>query len=299
MQEHYATTGSMQNTVASLVFEGVFERFPKLKVVLIEGGFAWAPALCWRMDKHWERMRKETPHVKRPPSEYVREHVWFTTQPIDEPDDPQHLADIMDWIGWDRLMFSTDYPHWDFDDPQHVFKFKLTEREGDGVPGQRQGVVRPAVSREVVARARDVAPGTCKLVTVRGREIGIFNLGGEYFALANRCPHAGGPLCRGGIGPLVQSDGPGNYRLARQRSSCAVPGTAGSSTSAPASPGATRSRSGARRSRSRSSPARIWSKDPTSPRRFRSRSRRTIWWSRSDDRRATMLGWKQLIRGVP
>jgi len=109
------------------VFEGVFERFPGLKVVLVEGGFAWAPALCWRMDKHWERMRAETPRVKRPPSEYVREHFWFTTQPIEEPDDPRHLADIMDWVGWDRLMFSTDYPHWDFDDPQHVFKFKAAD----------------------------------------------------------------------------------------------------------------------------------------------------------------------------
>jgi len=126
MQEHYAATSGMQNTVTSMVFEGVFERFPKLKVVLIEGGFAWAPALGWRMDKHWERMRSETPHLKRPPSEYVREHFWFTTQPIEEPEDPQHLADIMTWIGWDRLMFSTDYPHWDFDHPQNVFKFELT-----------------------------------------------------------------------------------------------------------------------------------------------------------------------------
>ena len=90
--------------------------------MLIEGGFAWVPALCWRMDKHWERMRKETPHVKRPPSEYVREHFWFTTQPIEEPENPADLAEIMEWVGYDRLMFSTDYPHWDFDDPQRAFK---------------------------------------------------------------------------------------------------------------------------------------------------------------------------------
>ena len=63
MEEHYAATTGMQNTLTSLVFEGVFERFPKLKIVLVEGGFAWAPALCWRMDKHWERLRVETPHV--------------------------------------------------------------------------------------------------------------------------------------------------------------------------------------------------------------------------------------------
>jgi predicted TIM-barrel fold metal-dependent hydrolase len=127
IQEHYAMSSGMQNTLASMVFEGVFERFPKLKVALIEGGFAWAPALCWRMDREWQRMRAETPHVKRPPSEYVREQVWFTTQPIEEPDNPEHLADIIEWIGWDRLMFSTDYPHWDFDDPKQVFKIRLTE----------------------------------------------------------------------------------------------------------------------------------------------------------------------------
>jgi uncharacterized protein len=127
LQEHYAMATGMQSTLASLVFEGVFERFPKLKVVLIEGGFAWAPALGWRMDKHWARMRGEVPHLQRPPSEYVREQVWFTTQPIEEPDQPEHLADIMRWIGWDRLMFSTDYPHWDFDDPRQAFKVRLTE----------------------------------------------------------------------------------------------------------------------------------------------------------------------------
>ena len=129
IQEHYAMSTGMQNTLTSLVFEGVFERFPKLKMVMIEGGFAWAPALCARMDKHWQHMRAETPHLKRPPSEYVREHVWFTTQPMEEPETPEHLADIVGWLGWDRLMYSSDYPHWDYDDPRQAFKFRLTEEQ--------------------------------------------------------------------------------------------------------------------------------------------------------------------------
>ncbi len=133
MQEHYAMVGNMQAVMASLVFEGVFERFPGLKIVLIEGGFAWVPALTWRMDKHWERMRKETPHVKRPPSEYVREHFWFTTQPIEEPENAADLAEIMEWVGYDRLMFSTDYPHWDFDDPHRAFKIQLSEQQRAGM----------------------------------------------------------------------------------------------------------------------------------------------------------------------
>jgi len=126
---HYAMCGNMQATVVSLVFEGVFERFPGLKIVLIEGGFAWVPALTWRMDKHWQRMRGETPQVKRPPSEYVREHFWFTTQPIEEPENPRDLGEIMEWVGFDRLMFSTDYPHWDFDDPQRAFRIQLSEAQ--------------------------------------------------------------------------------------------------------------------------------------------------------------------------
>ena len=71
------------------------------------------------------------------------------------------------------------------------------------------------MTRQVVAKASEVLPGAMKLVTVADRELGIFNLGGEYFALANRCPHAGGPLCSGKIVSLVQSSGPGDYRLVR------------------------------------------------------------------------------------
>jgi len=59
----------------------------------------------------------------------VREHFWFTTQPIEEPENPRDLAEIMQWVGFDRLMFSTDYPHWDFDDPQRAFRVQLSEAQ--------------------------------------------------------------------------------------------------------------------------------------------------------------------------
>jgi nitrite reductase/ring-hydroxylating ferredoxin subunit len=72
------------------------------------------------------------------------------------------------------------------------------------------------MSRHVVATVGEIAPGKSKLVTVKGREIGLFNVEGRFYALANRCPHAGGALCEGAVVGLVQSDGPGKYKIARQ-----------------------------------------------------------------------------------
>ena len=129
LQDHHINVHSFQAQVASLALEGVFERFPRLRMVMIEGGFAWLPALCWRLDRHWARMRDEVPECKRPPSEYIREQLWFTTQPVEEPEQPEHLRDTLNWIGWDRLMFATDYPHWDYDDPAAAFKIAMTEQE--------------------------------------------------------------------------------------------------------------------------------------------------------------------------
>jgi uncharacterized protein len=126
-QEHYTFVPGAQSLVTSLVIEGVFERFPGLKFAIIEGGFSWAPALGWRMDKHFETFRAEVPHLKRLPSEYMREHFWWATQPIEEPAEPRHLEDIIEWIGWDRILYSSDYPHWDYDDPRRVFRFPLDD----------------------------------------------------------------------------------------------------------------------------------------------------------------------------
>jgi predicted TIM-barrel fold metal-dependent hydrolase len=120
MEEHTTNVQTMQAVIASMVIEGVFETFPTLDVVLIEGGFVWEPAFRWRLDATWKRLKSEVPHLKRPPSEYVREHFHFTTQPIDEPENQGELRTVIDQVGIDRIMFSTDYPHWDYDDPRHA-----------------------------------------------------------------------------------------------------------------------------------------------------------------------------------
>ena len=108
----------MQSQLAGMVAGGLFEAV-RLRVVLTESGLAWVAALRWSLDAAWEVMREDHPRLRRRPSEYVDEHVWFTTQPIEEPDDPQHLVYAIEQARLQkRLLFATDYPHWDFDSAQ-------------------------------------------------------------------------------------------------------------------------------------------------------------------------------------
>jgi hypothetical protein len=120
IEEMVGHSQCQQTALASIVLEGVFERYPKLKMVMIEAGFGWAPSLAWRLDRNFERLHSEVPHLKRKPSEYIRDHIWWTTQPMEDPERREHLFELIEWIGWDKLLFATDYPHWDYDDPSRV-----------------------------------------------------------------------------------------------------------------------------------------------------------------------------------
>jgi nitrite reductase/ring-hydroxylating ferredoxin subunit len=72
------------------------------------------------------------------------------------------------------------------------------------------------MAQHIVATVDDIPPGQRKLVNVEGRDIGIFNVGGEYFAVGNRCPHEGASLCKGRIVGLVESSEPGSYQFSRR-----------------------------------------------------------------------------------
>ncbi len=117
-----------ESSVRNLVFSGTFERFPKLRFVFAEFGFLWLLPLLWRMDRIWRGLRHDVPWVKQPPSETVRSRCFFTTQPVDEPDDPRDLDRLMSLIGDDVLCFSSDYPHWDNDMPGATLRFLSPER---------------------------------------------------------------------------------------------------------------------------------------------------------------------------
>lgn len=71
----------------------------------------------------------------------------------------------------------------------------------------------PTQRRFVVARADEVPSGGSLIVELEGHSIGIFSLDGQYYALLNRCPHAGGPLCGGRISYGLASSGPGDVRV--------------------------------------------------------------------------------------
>lgn len=75
----------------------------------------------------------------------------------------------------------------------------------------------------VVARVEDFKPGERRIVELGRRSVGVFRVGDRFYALNNRCPHQGGPLCLGRVSPWVTSDGPGEFRMDEQDSLLACP----------------------------------------------------------------------------
>ncbi len=115
-EDYAGQANAFQAQVTSLICEGVFQKFPTLKVALLESGFTWLPAHLWRLSKYWRGLRMEIPWVDRPPEEIVRSNIRLSLRPVDGPPDRDGLLRLLDHMQSDELLiFSTDYPHWQFD----------------------------------------------------------------------------------------------------------------------------------------------------------------------------------------
>ncbi len=117
VEDYVSQSAAFENQLQSMISEGVFAKFPGLKAVAIESGLTWLSGFIWRADKTWKGVRAEVPWVTRTPSEIVRDHVRFTVQPVDAPDEAEAILRLIEHLDSDELfLFSTDYPHWQFDD---------------------------------------------------------------------------------------------------------------------------------------------------------------------------------------
>ncbi|UTF55759.1 amidohydrolase family protein [Natronosalvus rutilus] len=121
LEWHTTFPAVFMGQLASIIAEGVFEEFTDLKFVFTECGYTWVPFFMWRMDEEWRATRAQVPWLEQAPSEYIREHVRFTTQPVHAPERPHQFKQILEMMHADEtLMFASDYPHWDSDSPEHA-----------------------------------------------------------------------------------------------------------------------------------------------------------------------------------
>lgn len=117
--------------ITSILCQGVLEKYDDLKIVAMEAGLSWIPVI-YRLDKEYQARRNEAPLLTRLPSEYFREQIYVTAQPIEEISEFDGVSYLAEFAGgWDKLMFSTDWPHWDFDSPEVVNAYVPKEKRAD------------------------------------------------------------------------------------------------------------------------------------------------------------------------
>jgi predicted TIM-barrel fold metal-dependent hydrolase len=121
-EQHSTNMHPIQTHLSSFIVNGVFEKYKNLRLLLIEAGVAWAPWLLWELDAHYKALQAESPWLRRLPSEYFRDHVRMSTQPLELSPRRNQLIDFLETFGgFDEILcFASDYPHWDFDNPTYI-----------------------------------------------------------------------------------------------------------------------------------------------------------------------------------
>ncbi|HEY7067765.1 MAG TPA: amidohydrolase family protein [Chloroflexota bacterium] len=143
LERHRASTGQIweiQTALFDVIFSGVLERFPTLQVVSVENEYGWLAAFLKRMDRTFDRFRRDEPiSLSMRPSEYYQRQIWATF--FNDPVGPVTLP----FLGDDHLMWSSDYPHQNSTWPNSR---AIIERDLADLPAeQRQKLVRDNVAR--------------------------------------------------------------------------------------------------------------------------------------------------------
>lgn len=121
--EYYALAAQPFMThITSMISQGVFEKYPNLRVLLLGCGAFWVPAFLWRFDTNFKGLRRDAPWLKSLPSEYFFKHIRIGTNPLDKVDSRKKFRRILNTTTQlkDVLCFASGYPNWDSDDPAMV-----------------------------------------------------------------------------------------------------------------------------------------------------------------------------------
>ena len=162
--------------------------------------------LLWRLDTAWRGCRTEVPHCVRPPSEYVHDHLAWTTQPLEEPPDDRMLAPAHRGAGpAAHAVLLQRLPALGLRRPAPDAQAAARRVARRRRPRQRRPLLRARDRRAGMSRPRRgsrspklPAPGRIRMIEVGGHRVGLVRVGDEVHALADRCPHRGAPLCSGG-----------------------------------------------------------------------------------------------------
>ncbi|MBS0643822.1 MAG: amidohydrolase [Proteobacteria bacterium] len=115
MHDYVAQSQTFEDQILSLISNGVINKFPSLRFVLLESGVSWLPGFIWRAVKTWRGVRGEVPWVNRSPADIIREHFRLSIQPFDAAD-ANAVQRTIEQIDADHmLLFASDYPHWQFE----------------------------------------------------------------------------------------------------------------------------------------------------------------------------------------
>lgn len=123
--------------IANFVINGILERFPRLKVLWIEGGLAYITFLMQRFDNEYMMRSSEAPLLKKLPSDYMRQMFW-SSQPMERVRNDAMLEETFKMIKAEtQLVYSSDYPHWDFDTPSVIYDLQfLSEAQKRRILGE-------------------------------------------------------------------------------------------------------------------------------------------------------------------